>query len=107
MTMTKRQMTHYVLIDNHSGYVWGEADAADPVDACRAVDAEIGGEPREYELISSGAHNTTVSGYHVYAAPSGWREIQDGQSQEEIERVQSECRRVCFVRSRVQSDEDA
>lgn len=83
-------MAHYVLIDNCSGYVWGEA--------CRIVDAEIGGDPREYE--ESNLVNSTVSGYHVHLAPAGWIEVEDGQSEEEIDRVSALPRvtQVAFTR---------
>jgi len=76
---------HYVLIENHSGYVWGECDADNPIDACATVDRQIGGDTRTYEhaMISG----TTENGYHVFAAPADWRPVNDGQSQDEIDRV--------------------
>lgn len=78
-------MPHYVLIDNYSGYVWGEADADDPIEACAIVDRQTGGDPREYEEQMIG--NSSTSGYFVYEAPADWRPVDDGQSQDEIERV--------------------
>jgi hypothetical protein len=80
-------MTHYVLIDNYTGYVWGEADASDPVEACRIVDTEIGGEARTYE--HERIRGSDVSGYFVHEAPSNWTPVDDGQSQREIRRVQT------------------
>lgn len=88
-------MTHYVLIDNHSGYVWGEADANDPVEACAAVDREIGGDEREYAVERLGS--STKNGYHVFEAPADWTPVDDGQNQREIERVESACRKVAEV----------
>lgn len=75
--------THYVLIDAYSGFVWGEADAANPIEACRIVDEHIGGEPREYEEQRLDGQQ----GYFVYRAPADWTAVDDGQSQREIERV--------------------
>lgn len=95
-------MTHYVLIDNYSGYVWGEADASDPVEACAKVDRGIGGEGREYEVARIG--NSTDSGYHVFEAPADWEPVDDGQSQNEIDRVDSLCRKVAEVKFRTLQD---
>lgn len=76
--------THYVLIDACSGFVWEEADAETPIEACRIVDEKIGGEPREYEEVT---RLDGRSGYYVYKAPAEWTAVDDGQSQSEIERV--------------------
>ena len=92
-------MTTYVLIDNNSGYVWGEANASNPIEACAIVDREIGGDEREYSEERIG--NSTASGYHVYQAPADWVSVDDGQSQVEIERVTSTCRKVAEVATRM------
>ena len=64
---------HYVLIDNCSGYIWGEADAENPIEACQKVDLEIGcGEPREYHEVFSSELASNETGYHVFAAPNDW-----------------------------------
>ena len=76
--------THYVLIDAYSGFVWGEADAETPTEACRIVDEQVGGEAREYEDVT---RLDGMSGYYVYEAPADWTEVTDGQSQGDIERV--------------------
>jgi hypothetical protein len=78
---------HYVLIDEHSGYVWGEAVAADPVAACRAVDERLGETERVYEDIGGGARFAGRSGYHVYEAPAGFPSVLDGQNPDEVSRV--------------------
>ena len=84
-------MTRYVLIDKHSGYVWGEAEADDPVDACRRLDAEIAGngyvDEHEYCLGNAEQQRDASQGYFVYVAPDDWPEVTDGRSQTEIERV--------------------
>ena len=45
-------MPRYILINNHCGYIFGEADAASPEEACAIVDADIGSYNREYEEAS-------------------------------------------------------
>lgn len=79
-------LTHYVLIDAHSGYVWEEADAETPIDACRIVDQKVGGEDREYEDVS---RLDGRDGYYVYEAPADWTSVEDGQDRSEIERVKA------------------
>jgi hypothetical protein len=93
-------MTHYVLIDHYTGYVWGEADADDPITACVKVDQEIDRTPREYEYRRLDGD----SGYHVYEAPADWKEVDDGQSRAEIERVTSTCRKIAEVKTTFPSD---
>lgn len=79
-------MTHYVLIDSYSGFVWGEADADDPVEACRVFDATTSCEPRDYAPVYR-LDNSTASGYFVHKAPDGWVPVTDGQDPVEIDRV--------------------
>lgn len=86
-------MTRYVLIDHYTGFVWGETDAADPIEACRKVDEEVGSEPRTYHRETL----TGQSGYHVYEAPKLWISINDGQIPSQIERVERDCRKVAEV----------
>jgi len=77
-------MQHYVIIDHHSGFVWGETDARDPISACAIIDREISpGIEREYE---TGRINR--DGYHVFIAGPGWTPVDDGQSADEIARVE-------------------
>ena len=94
-------MIHYVLIDNFSGFVWGGADAADPVAACAILDKEVGGEPRKYEITR--ISNTTESGYLVFEAPADWLPVDDGQSQDEIKRTLA-LHKVAEVKTRMISD---
>lgn len=95
-------LNHYVLIDGHSGYVWDEADASDPIEACKIIDDKVGPRdgPMEYEIVSRSEWNTG-NGYFVYQAPADWVPVADGQSRTEIERVEAlplvakvVCRRV-------------
>lgn len=96
-----KAMTHYVLIDQDSGFVWGEADASDPIAACTIVDKQISpGIDREYEIVP---RLDGRSGYHVFEAPAGWTEVDDGQSTAEINRVQA-LPMVASVSFKTQSD---
>lgn len=66
-------MPHYVMIDDYSGYVWGEATASSPIEAAEIMDKDIGTGPREYDLIVETralAHHEGA--YHVYRAPEGF-----------------------------------
>lgn len=76
-----------VLIESSTGYVWGEAVAADIVQACRAVDAGIDPKPREYEEISRDPRDS--SGYYtVYdATGSDLPPVTDGQDRSTIAAV--------------------
>lgn len=88
-------MTHYALIDNNSGFVWGEVNADSPVEACAAIDRELGSQDREYEVTQLPFSNS--SGYVVFEAPAGWREVENGQDEAEIGRVLSLCRKAAEV----------
>ncbi|MFN4287554.1 MAG: hypothetical protein ACK4E3_03555 [Brevundimonas sp.] len=81
-------MTRYAIIDNPSGYIWGVTDAADPIDACRKIDQEIGGETREYDTVPRFSFGNEA-GYHVYEVPADYN-VDDGQSEREIARLETE-----------------
>lgn len=89
-------MTHYVLMDNHSGFIWGEADASDPVEACIILDQQLGSMSRTYDTVSSFGGDDR-SGYHVFEAPADWEQVEDGRSGTEIDRVESLCRKIACV----------
>jgi hypothetical protein len=79
---------HYVLIEGHSGFVWEETDATDPIEACRLIDQRIGGEAEHYEIAPR--HDwINGSGYFVYETPADWKPVENGQDPEEIERVEA------------------
>jgi len=80
-----KAMYTYALIDHGSGYVWGVVEAADPLEACHRLDAELGaGNDRGYEITRPDFCNE--SGYHVYRAPAGF-DVDDGTDDAEIARV--------------------
>lgn len=99
-------MPRYILIDNGTGYIWG--DSADynghiahtPLDYAAALDASIGEHGREYTQVSSLASNET--GYHVYRADINGSDavtvVWDGQDQETIQAVERDCDHVCTIK---------
>ena len=102
-------MARYILIDNGTGYIFG--DSADhngtiftgtPVEYARAVDESVGEFGREYSECSHGALASNATGYHVYRADVGGSDavcvVQDGQDAETIEAVLRDCEYVISVR---------
>ncbi len=116
-------MPRYILIDNNSGFIFG--DTADfgrklrpfvseafpvsgceltPAQAARVLDEEIVGEHGRSYVEMSYAPGDTRTGYAVYRADINGSEavasIIDGQDQEMIDAVESDCDFVCFVECR-------
>jgi hypothetical protein len=118
-------MTRYILIDNASGYIWGDsadldgeiwngdfvnADGEDdhdasPIGFARALDRSVDASAannRTYETVSRSALASNETGYHVYRADIGGSDavmtIQDGQDQEMIEAVERDCEYVTTIR---------
>ena len=90
-------MTRFALIDHYSGYIYGVTDAKSAVDACRTVDAEIGGaDDREYEEAYPSEMASNVGGYHVHEVPAGW-DCEDGQDEKMIAEVSAMPRVASFV----------
>lgn len=92
----------YILIDNASGYIWGDLHAATPVDAAHALNESNGEYGRAFEDGYSLAANE--GGYWVYLAAAAIPKVDDGQDAELIERVKRECRLVATLRSRIRND---
>jgi hypothetical protein len=99
-------MARYILIDNNSGYVFGDtADYASarsdltPIEAARLLDESIGELGRTYRETAN--PRDTSTGYHVYRADVRGSEavpvVTDGQDQDYIESVQRDCEYVTFV----------
>jgi hypothetical protein len=80
----------YLLIDEITGHVWGDVVAADPIKACRAIDARCSQLNREYTDIGSAPFDGH-SGYHVYLATSAYNEYAtaDGDDAEFIKAVEA------------------
>ncbi len=87
---SRERHRRYVLIDEITGHVWGDVVAADPIQACRAVDARCGQHKREYTDIGSAPFNR-YSGYHVYLATSEYNDYAgaDGRDGEFIKAVEA------------------
>jgi hypothetical protein len=90
-------MARYILIDNNSGYIYGDSADIDgrivtgtPCEVARALDESIGETGRTYEMLNSSPRDTST-GYHVYRVDIDGSEIipvvQDGLDQETIDTV--------------------
>lgn len=79
----------YAIIEDYSGYVWGVIEAETPVDACRKLDEEIGGEPRTYENIGSARWYGNGGCYHVHIAPDDYECENGGDDAKEIAMVEA------------------
>jgi hypothetical protein len=66
-----------------------------------AMDADIGGETRDYEMLSSSAARNGGAGYRAYRADVDGSEavgvVHDGQDEETIEAVETNCRLLGFI----------
>jgi hypothetical protein len=110
-------MARYILIDNHSGYIFGDTadfrgssfsvgtSDAEIVEAVRLIDEDITCVPRTYKVLSHSNTKALASnetGYHVYRADVNGSDavtlIWDGQDQEMIDAVERDCRLVAVVR---------
>ena len=107
-------MARYILIDNHTGYIFGDsADIAGkivsdtPCAVAEALDTSIGVHGRTYTELAHDPRDTRT-GYHVYRADINGSEVvpvvQDGQSREAIETIQRDCEYVCFVQMTFRTD---
>ena len=101
-----KQMARYILIDNHTGYIWG--DSADlngaifsgtDLEYARALDESIGNYGRSY--TSQRRARAGQNGYHVYRADIDGSEavpvVWDGQDQETIDAVIASSRYEGFI----------
>ena len=102
-----------ILIDNYSGYIFGEFHTANYtgnfdmraclIDAARATDADNVEYGRTY-AVRSRAPRDTRDGYHVYRADVRGSEqvpvITDGQDPEIIGAVERDCEFMGFVESK-------
>jgi len=104
-------MARYILIDNCSGYIWG--DSADlegkifngtPVEYAKALDAHIdnSNNGRIYDETSRHALASNETGYHVFRADVDGSEaipvVHDGQDRDTIRAVWDICEYVTTIR---------
>ena len=92
-------MTRYILIDHHTGYIWGDsydfnATPTDYKDAARLLDESLGDGPYKYEYCYQTDIDKT---YDVYDADDGLV-ITDGQDQDQIDAVLEHSRFINSVR---------
>lgn len=98
-------MARYILIDNHTGYIWG--DSADlngqiftgtALEFAKALDESLGEHGRSYEEVS---RLDGRSGYSVYRADINGSDavnvVFDGQDQETIEAVERDCQHLGYI----------
>lgn len=79
-------MARYILIDEHTGYIWGDVEAEGPFEACEKLDNENHAFDYDYEEV---ARFNGETGYHVYEAPAGFPEVTDGQDEAQIAAVEA------------------
>jgi hypothetical protein len=73
-------MTTFALIDIHSGYFWGIANADTAAQACRIVDENLGENAEVY--TETGRHEDDAS-YDVYDATAIESDLVDSNGQDE------------------------
>ncbi len=102
-------MARYILIDNNSGYIFGDSADLDgrifsgtPIEYAAALDASIGEHGRTYEDVSRYALASNDTGYHVYRADVDGSEavavVVDGQDADTIAAVVRDCEYVAAIR---------
>jgi hypothetical protein len=107
-------MARYILIDNGSGFIWGDSADLDgkpfagtALDFAAALDRQVdpsAAADRAY-VAESRADGANVTGYHVYRADwdaepgkPPFPVVRDGQSQAEITAVTLDCLYQGFIR---------
>lgn len=99
----------FILIDNASGYVWGDSADLDgriftgsALEFARALDESLGEYGRSYEEVGRYELGANELGYQVYRADIDGSEavpvVWDGQDQATIDEVTRLCRRVGTIR---------
>lgn len=98
-------MTRYIIVDNMSGYIWGDTAAIPewatatptPIEACRIVDKFNGDVGRQYKEVPR-LHLTEL-GYKVYRPKNSDIEIGDGTDRRTINRVRRHCELAAIVKT--------
>ena len=102
-------MARYILIDNYSGFIWGDSADLDgaifsgtALEFAKALDESIGEHGRTYTKQSR-ADASNQTGYHVYRSDINGSDavmvVHDGQNQETIDAVIKSCRYEGFIAS--------
>lgn len=102
-------MPRYILIDNHSGYIFGDSDNfagstvlgdLTPILAARMFDESTGEYGRAYENVNQLAANET--GYLIYRIDDGIKTVPgifDGQDPQLIAAIDRNCPHVATIRA--------
>jgi hypothetical protein len=101
-------MARWILIDNASGYIWGDSAGfkggsfqGTAIEYAKALSESLGGFGRTYEEVAR-PDNSDETGYHVYRADIDGSEavpaIENGQDAETIAAVTASCRSEGFIR---------
>ena len=102
-------MTRYILIDNYTGYIWGDTGDLDgpargetPEDAAKRLDESLHTFGRVYETHGPNYRPAANDGaYHVHSADVDGSEavmlVWDGQDRETINSVLRYCPKVAVV----------
>jgi hypothetical protein len=104
-------MARYILIDSHSGFVWGDSADLDgkvfsgsAIEYARALDESLGEHDREY--IEHHRAPDGAEGYFVYRADVNSSDavmtVWDGQDRETIESVERDCQPEGFIETKIQ-----
>ena len=72
-----------ILIDTHTGFIWGDATSSDAKSAARGLD-QSNFVSAEYEETGIRDEHAV---YHIYAVPMGFPSIDDGQNSDMIKAV--------------------
>lgn len=99
-------MARFILIDNHTGYIWGDSadlegavwSGDDALDFAKALDESIG----DHGLTYIWAHTSDdENGYHAYRADIDGSDavtvVHDGQDRDTIEAVKASCRSLGYI----------
>ncbi len=107
-----------ILIDAHSGYIWGDSadlggrifqtdvlpmwdEEAHALAFAEALDSSLGETGRTYEAESWHVGRSGATGYYAYRADVNGSDavtiVTDGQDPEMIEAVERDCQPICFV----------
>lgn len=100
-------MARYILIDNYTGYIWGDSADLDgqifagtAPEFAAAIDASLGNHGRTY-TEQGRPDASTQNGYHVYRADVDGSDavtiVHDGQDQATIDAVIESCRYENFI----------
>lgn len=81
--------TRYVIVDSHTGYVWGEGYADTPVAVCALVDRHVDPSEADRRTYFEVSQLNGADGYRVYDATGLAHPVTDGQDRQTIAAVEA------------------